>query len=302
MSDLVQGLSQALNKQAWIDRIGKPLQNAILSIYKKGGETGQKAADFMHGTWLGHPLHPVLTDVPIGAWTAAVALDMLDAANGESSPGLSTAADTAVGIGVAGAVGAAVTGFTDWTHLTGESRRTGFVHAALNVASLGFFIGSLVARGGRNRSAGRTYALIGYTIAGISAYLGGDMVYRQKIGVDHSPNEDYVDDFIPVIPLGQLEENRLTLAHAGETPLVLLRQGEKVFALANTCSHLGGPLAEGELSLAEEDCPAVSCPWHGSRFNLANGEILNGPTTYPQPVFETRVVAGHVEVRRRKES
>jgi nitrite reductase/ring-hydroxylating ferredoxin subunit len=299
MTDIIQEINQVLKRQVWLDPAGTSLQKFIQGLYQRGGETGRKIADFFHGTWLGHPLHPVLTDVPIGAWTVAVTLDRFDNGKGD---GIGAAADAAVGIGVASAAASAVAGFTDWTHLTGESRRTGFAHALLNTAALGFFIGSLVARKKRDRGSGRLLALIGYSVAGFSAYLGGDLVFRQKVGVDHSPNDIAVKDFTPVIALAQLSENQLTLAKVEDVPLAVLRRGEKVYVLANTCSHLGGPLAEGSLSDTTEGCLTVTCPWHASRFRLADGTVLNGPATYAQPAYEVRIYEGQVEVRRRVES
>src|SRR4029077_19553365 len=103
-----------------------------------GGDAGRRVRDFLHGTWLGHPLHPALTDIPLGAWTTALALD----AAGDRSRGMARAADTAMGVGIAGAVGAAVTGLTDWHHTTGGDRRLGLGHAMLNTAALALYVTS----------------------------------------------------------------------------------------------------------------------------------------------------------------
>jgi nitrite reductase/ring-hydroxylating ferredoxin subunit/uncharacterized membrane protein len=278
-----------------IDEVAQPIQKNIQGLFQRAGQT---AADFLNGVWLGHPLHPVLTDVPLGAWTAAVALDTLEDATGDS--GIGQAADAAVAIGVAGAVGSAVTGLADWQHTTGESRRVGFAHAALNSIALGFFVGSLVARGNRSRGLGQALSLAGFAVAATSALLGGDLVYRQKIGVNHAPDETSAEDFTAVLPEAQLPENQLTRGMLKDTPLVLLRQGERIYALAETCAHLGGPLAEGDLEMDSQGLPIVICPWHGSRFEMASGAVINGPSTFPQPCFEARIRAGQVEVRQQK--
>jgi nitrite reductase/ring-hydroxylating ferredoxin subunit/uncharacterized membrane protein len=300
MSDLVQGMKREINRQAWIDQAAVPLQEAVKKIYASGGQLGQKVMDFMHGAWLGHPLHPVLTDVPIGAWTVAVVLDAVEASSG--SHGMRKAADTAVGLGIAGAVGAAVTGVTEFMHLNGESRRTGFLHAALNTMALGFFIASLAARKDRNRGLGRNLALTGYSVAALSAYLGGDLVFRQKIGVNHAPKDIKAEDFTAVMPVDRLTENQLTRASVNGTEIVLLRRSGQVFVLAQSCAHLGGPLSEGQLSTAKDGHPAVTCPWHGSTFNMATGDVISSPSAYPQPCFEARIFNGQVEVRHREES
>lgn len=298
MPEFIKALDNLFQRFAWIDRAAVPLQKIVNRVLRSGGPLGQKTADALNGVWLGHPLHPVLTDIPIGAWTTAVALDSMEAGTG--SHGIGKAADAAVAIGVAGAVGSAVTGLADWQHTTGETRRMGMVHALLNTAALGLFLASLMARAGRSRGKGRTLALTGYAVAAASAYLGGDMVYRQKMGVNHAPEEENLEvaDFVPVLAEEQLPENRLTIALLNTTPLVLLRRGERVYALAETCAHLGGPLADGSLTTGADGEPVVVCPWHASHFSMESGSVVQGPSAYPQPCFEARIHMGQVEVRR----
>lgn len=294
MSDFVQNLSNLFQSAEKIDTLAKPLQKGVIGFFKALGPLGSRIADFLHGVWLGHPLHPVLTDVPVGAWTAAVVLDAMEASSG--SRGMAKAADTAVALGVAGAVGSAAAGITDWMHLQGESRRTGFTHALLNTVALTFFIGSMAARANRSRGLGRTLALLGYSVAGASAYLGGDLVFRQKIGVNHAPKQIEAPQYTAVLPVEHLPENRLTRAMLGDTPLVLLRRGMTVYALAEVCAHLGGPLADGELDSTSDGRPTVICPWHGSTFDLTSGDVVHGPSAYPQPCLQARINNGQVEV------
>jgi nitrite reductase/ring-hydroxylating ferredoxin subunit/uncharacterized membrane protein len=299
MPDFVQSLGRMFLQAEQIDQAAKPLQSAVSSLFQKAGPVGQKFADFLNGVWLGHPLHPVLTDVPIGAWTAAVALDAMEAASGND--GVGKAADAAIGLGVAGAVGSAVTGLADWQHTVGETRRVGFTHALLNTVALGFFLASMVQRKNRNRGMGRTLAMVGYGIAATSAYLGGDMVFRQRMGVNHAPDEDEIkiQDWVPVLAADQLSENQLTLAMLTNIPLVLLRREGRVYAMAETCAHLGGPLADGKVVDGENRRPVVVCPWHGSHFDMETGSVVQGPSSYPQPCFEARIHNGQVEIRQR---
>ena len=299
MPEYIRSLSRFFRRETWLDQIAIPLQKTVSRLLRRGGPVRDTISDVLNGAWLGHPLHPVLTDIPIGAWTAAVALDSMEAGSGR--PGIGKAADAAVAIGVAGAVGSAVTGLSDWQYTTGETRRIGLVHAALNTAALTLFVGSLFARSGHNRSLGRSLALLGYSIAGASAYLGGDLVFRHKIGVNHAPKEEEisVNDFVPVLAVDQLPEDKLTIALLVNTPLVLLRQGDQVYALAETCAHLGGPLADGKLAYTPEGEPVVACPWHDSHFRMVDGAVVQGPSAYPQPCFEARIHDGQVEVRHR---
>jgi nitrite reductase/ring-hydroxylating ferredoxin subunit/uncharacterized membrane protein len=297
LSNLVPFLSKYFNRETWMDRFAGPTQNFVTKVFKSGGVVGQKIANLLNGTWLGHPLHSVLTDIPLGAWTAAITLDAIEASTGRR--GIGRAADTVIALGVAGAAGSAITGITDWQHTVGESRRIGFVHGLLNTVSLGLFIASMAARGDGKRGLGRMLALTGFGVVTASAYLGGDLVYRLRIGVDHSPQSSDIKtrDYVPVMAADQLPQNRLSHAMLKDTPLVLLRRGEQVYALAATCAHLGGPLPEGNLEITPDGAPVVVCPWHGSRFDMQTGAVLDGPSAYPQPCFDARIRDGQVEVR-----
>jgi uncharacterized membrane protein len=162
-----------------IDKVAKPLSKAVRDAYEAAGPTGRQIKDALHGKWLGHPLHPVLTDVPLGAWTTALALD----AAGSGDPGMRRAATFAIGVGLAGAVGAAVTGLTDWSETGGSARRAGLVHGLLNVTATALMATSFIARKNGDHDDGRVCAWTGYAIALGAAYLGGDLVFRQGVGV-----------------------------------------------------------------------------------------------------------------------
>lgn len=299
MSLAVKELKDMLRRQTWIDRFAIPLQKAVQGFYQRTGRLGTFLADFLNGAWLGHPLHPVITDVPIGSWIAAVVLDGLEASTGKR--GFGRSADTAVSIGVASAVSAAAAGLTDWQHLQGESRRTGLLHATFNSLALIFFLGSLASRKNKQRALGRSLALAGLALSGAGAYLGGDLVFRQKVGVNHAPENLRQPEFKPVLAVSDLPEDQPTRAMLKDTPLVLVRRGQQVYALAESCAHLGGPLAKGELSSGEAGIPQITCPWHGSIFAMDSGRVVRGPSAYPQPCLEARIMNGQVEVRVRAE-
>jgi nitrite reductase/ring-hydroxylating ferredoxin subunit/uncharacterized membrane protein len=279
----------ALARQKWLGRASDAVQQAVQRIFEAGGATAQPIADFLHGTWLGHPLHPVLTDVPIGAWTAAVLLDGLDMVGEQDyAPG----ADAAIALGLAGAVGAAISGLTDWKDLDARPQRIGLLHGALNLGATALFGVSLVMRRSGARAAGRGTALAGYFVAAAAAYLGGDMVYRDQAGVSHTRPVWKPLKYAPVLPDTELAEGELRRVQVGERRIVLARQDAHIYALDERCSHLGGPLADGKL---EDGC--IQCPWHGSRFALEDGHPVDGPATIAQPWFETRVRNGQIEVR-----
>ena len=280
----------ALADQPWLDRPAKALQGAIQAAYEAGGPAGRAVKNFLHGVWLGHPLHPVITDVPVGAWTAALALDALEVTTRKR--GFGAAADVSIGVGVLSALAAAVAGLTDWQHVGGRARRVGLVHAVTNVIATGLFGASWLMRRGNNRAGGRQFSLLGYLVAMVGGYLGGHLVFAQRIGVNHATDEVGPEEFTPVMPVAELTDGRLRKAEVRGVAVLLVRRGDRIRAMVEKCAHLGGPLSEGWMV---ED--SVVCPWHQSRYRLEDGKVLDGPSTYDQPCFETRVRNGQVEVR-----
>jgi len=278
-----------IDEQEWMKPVEKGLQKLIHKGFHFRG--GRQLKNFLHGTWIGHPLHVILTDVPIGAWTAAIVFDALDGMT--TRPRYRSAADTAVGIGLVGALGAAATGLTDWQDIDPPARRIGLVHGLLNVASVALFGGSLLARHKGRRTSGKSLAVLGYAVSAVAARLGGNLVYGQKIGVDHTAEDKLPQEFTAVLPDADLREDKPFRTEHDGTPILLIRRGQQIYALAETCSHLGGPLSEGAL-----DGDVIQCPWHGSRFSIRDGHVVDGPAVHPQPCLETRIRDGQIEIRR----
>jgi len=181
-----------IEQQPWLAELGETLQPGVREILENLGEG---VNDLLHGKWLGHPLHPVLTDVPVGAWTAALVIDALELMSGND--GIGDAADLAVGVGLAGAVGAAVTGAADWSETDGRARTIGVAHAALNVAATTLYVTSLVMRRSGSRRAGIGVSLLGYAIASASAYLGGHLVFGESIGVEGTAAGEWTERYLP---------------------------------------------------------------------------------------------------------
>lgn len=279
-------LTQVADQPA-LDPIAEPLSHAVRDVFASAGRSGERAKDALHGVWLHHPLHPVFTDVPIGAWTAALALDA--SANGD--PGMRRAATFAIGVGLLGAVGAAVTGLTDWSETQGRARRVGLVHGLLNIAATSLMTAAFFQRQRNSHANGRACAWSGFAIASASAYLGGDLVYAQRIGVTHADVE-MPEEFTPVADSSALAENTMMRARAADADVLLARQQGRVCALVHSCAHLGGPLSEGTLKEG-----SVVCPWHGSEFALDDGRVLTGPSTHNQPCPAVRENNGRIEVK-----
>jgi nitrite reductase/ring-hydroxylating ferredoxin subunit/uncharacterized membrane protein len=281
---------QVIDRQHWLEPLAERLQSSLNDAVAAGGPAGQQVANALHGVWLGHPLHPVLTDLPIGSWTVAAVLDAFEEVSGNRA--FARGADAAIGLGVVGALGAAVTGLTDWRHTDNRARRIGLTHGLLNTGALALYTTSLILRRLNARKAGRGVAMLGYLVANAAGYLGGHLVFGEQVGVDHTASQLPPSEFTAVLRAAELPENELRRVTADGMPVLLLRRGERIYAIAETCSHLGGPLSEGQL----EDL-SVTCPWHGSRFALEDGRVIDGPATFPQPCFETRVQDGQIEVR-----
>ena len=274
----------------------KPLEEKIQkaidkALYANGNPGAQKVRNFLNGTWLGEPLHVVLTDVPIGAWTVAMVFDALEMINSRYEFAL--AADTSIAIGLAGAAGAAITGVTDWSDVDPPARRLGLIHGLLNIGATALFATSLILRKRKARSEGRGFAALGYALMSFSAHLGGKMVYEHRVGVDRTAGEIFPENFTAVLPESKLPDNTPTRAMHQGVPILLVRRGERLFAMAETCSHFSGPLSEGKL-----DGDSIVCPYHSSRFALTDGRVLDGPAVHPQPCLEVRARDGQIEVRR----
>ena len=260
-----------------LDEISEPVQGAVKAV-------PQPVRNVLDGVWFGNPLHPALTDVPIGAWSAAFVLDLAG----------SPAADQALGVGILGAVPTALTGLNDWSHLKDDSKRIGTVHALLNSTALVLNVASYVARRDGHRGFGRVLSGVAYAGTLFSAHLGGHLSFGLGVRVNRTAFENPRDRYAPVCDESELNGGRLVGVELEGEAVVVSRSAEtgEVCAIAATCSHLGGPLADGD-----RDGDVVVCPWHGSKFDLCTGEVRGGPAVYPQPRYETRVRSGKVEIR-----
>jgi nitrite reductase/ring-hydroxylating ferredoxin subunit/uncharacterized membrane protein len=243
--------------------------------------------DALSGTWLGHPVHPLLTDVPIGAWTSALLLDLLGGESGRD------AARTLIGVGIVASVPTALAGASDFADTAGGERRVGVLHAACNSLALLAFAGSWLVR--RKGHGGVGLGMLGGAAVAAGGFLGGHLSYALGVGVDNTIFEHLPDGWTPILAADELEEGKPVKAEVSGVPVVVVREGGRITALANTCTHRGGPLDEGEV---RGDC--ITCPWHGSTFRLEDGEVATGPAVYRQPALEVRETkTGKIEVRPR---
>ncbi len=274
-------LVKRIERAEVLDRIAKPVQQLVSRCVRP---TAMRNA--LSGTNLGHPLHPLLTDLPIGMWSAAAAVDALGGPAGES------AADLLVGAGIAAAVPTALSGFNDWSDTYGPDTRVGLVHAAANSAALVMYTASFAARKLGRRGAGRALGFAGLATLTVGGYIGGYLSFVKGVNVNHTAFEERPTDWTTVAADEDLHDGATLKVDAGGASVMLHRRDGRLHALASTCTHMGGPLDEGNIA---DGC--VTCPWHGSVFQLSDGAVVRGPASTPQPMYETRVLDGEIQVR-----
>jgi len=247
--------------------------------------------DAISGTWLGHALHPLLTDLVIGAFVSATLLDVLGADEDGKS------AERLIAVGILAYPPTAVTGTSDWADSElGDPRvrRVGLLHAAANAVSLTLYASSLVARRRGSRGRGKLLGLGGATALGAAGYLGAHMSFVQGVGVDQTVFDPGPVEWTDAAESGGVPAGQLCRVVVDDAPVLLLRHPDGVHAMHDRCSHRGCALSGGEI-----DGEVVVCPCHGSRFRLRDGAIERGPATAPQPAYETRESGGRIEIRRR---
>jgi nitrite reductase/ring-hydroxylating ferredoxin subunit/uncharacterized membrane protein len=239
--------------------------------------------NFLNGTWLGHPVHSVVTDVPIGALTVSVIADLI---------GQPLVADVAMLLGVLALVAAAVTGLADYTEVDGTARNRATVHGTLMVVTLVLYAISLAIRAGNppDRLVAIVLAVAGYLLLALAAAIGGDLVYLIGTNVNRHAWRGAGTKWV-ALELGGLPDipqGGPTKVRAGINDLVVVREGDRILALHAQCAHAGGPLPDGTLVGGDR----IECPWHGSRFELVNGHVARGPAMYDQPAYEVRRAEG----------
>ena len=274
-------------QSGWARPLGDFNKRWIGAIYRPLGPI----EDLAHGHWLGHPVHAATTDIPIGALTVTIVLDLL---------GQRYAADVALVIGILAMLASAVVGAADYSDTDGTALQRATIHSTIMVVALVVYLVSLAMRAGdpADRSVPVVLSILAYLILLAGAWVGGDVVYVLGNMVSRHAFRGAGAKWLPLeieggLGLADLPEGQPVRGKLGINNLVLLRQGETVNALHETCAHAGGPLAQGKVV---DGC--IQCPWHGSRFRLSDGLAQRGPTVYDQPRYEVRTGESGLEARR----
>jgi len=280
---------------AWVDQLGwlRSLNDWLTGALAPVRERYQDnlALELMHGgRWVGHPLHPALSDLPVGLWTGATLLDFTDhrpaPEAGVDAAGILSAA------GIAGACGAALTGLSDWTVSNEQDRRVGLFHGLLNTVALGLQCASLGTRMAGHRSTARALGVASLTVTGAAAYIGGHLVFTKGVMVNRVGWAVGPRRWVRALPEADVPDDTPVAVEAEGRQVMLYRHGGSLYALDNVCSHAGGLLSRGTVTGL-----TVTCPLHGSRFALADGSVGRGPASQPQHGLRTRIRNGWIEVR-----
>jgi len=279
--NILQQVARRLERLEALDKVAKPLAGAVGRAVRP-----RVVRNLLSGTDLGHPLPPMLTDLPIGAWVMSAPLD---AAGGPAAEG---AADLLVTAGVVAAVPTAAAGLNDWSDTAGPETRVGLVHAAVNTTALSLYLASVVAGARGRRRGGKALGLAGLGVLPGGGYLGGHLCFVLGVEVNRTAWEQRPQQWTPVLADTELADGELCRADAGGVPVLLYRTDGTVYAPASTCTHMGGPLQEDTIS---DGC--VTCPWPGSTFRFADGSIVHSPASTPEPCYQMRIQNGRIEVR-----
>ena len=267
-----------------------PAADRLAALVSKPLSASTSLRNLLSGTAAGHPLHPMLVVVPLGSWLGASYLDLVGGKAGQA------AATKLVGLGVASAIPAALAGTNDWMDTQLAERRVGFVHALGNEVALALYTGSWLARRRQRRALGVGLAAAGALLLGVTGWLGGHLSYARGVGVDTTAFDHASDEWTDVLAEADLVDEQPTLVYDGKVPVLLVRTGGELYAIADRCTHRGGPLHEGELS---DGC--VVCPWHASKFRVSDGQVLAGPATRGQRAYQVRTRYGSIQLRRTDE-
>ncbi|HEX6349892.1 MAG TPA: Rieske 2Fe-2S domain-containing protein [Candidatus Dormibacteraeota bacterium] len=282
-----------VRSQGWLEPVGDFIQKVVGAVYAPLGAPGRYLKDLLHGTRvLGHPLHPALTDVPLGAWVVGVTADLLH----YPIPSLPTAVgDVGIGFGLIAGLGSAISGYTDHHETFGQERRVATLHGLLMTLVLVVMTVSVALRwkgGAGGHGLAVLLALVGVLLAVTGAYFGGHLVFGIGTMVNHNAFAVGPEETVVVGKATDFGEGMLKLVQAGDMPVLITRVSGKLYAIANTCSHAGGPLNEGSL-----DGDVVTCPWHSSKFCVRDGAVRGGPATFAQPALTVEEAHGQVKVK-----
>ncbi len=283
-------LVTAVTRWRWLQAVNDSVSAVVQPLYERYRDN--PAIELMHGgRWVGHALHPALSDLPIGMWSGTLVLDMLGK---DVAPdgGRLDAAGALSAAGLAAAAGTVATGVTDWTVSDGEDRKVGLFHGLLNLAGVTLQGASLAARLAGHRRSAQVLNASSLTVIGAAAYLGGHLVLGRAVMVNRVAGFTGPNRWVRAVREEDLPDGAVAGVEVEGRRVLVHRSDGELHAIDDTCSHAAGLLSRGEIS----GC-VVECPLHGSRFDVRDGRVVRGPAQRTQPVLPARKRNGWIEVR-----
>ena len=275
---------------AQLEELALNLAHTVHKAVLNGGNGARETADLLHGIWLGHPLHPALTDLVVGAWTLGTLFDLISLRDHNQQ--VERIADTLTTVGNYAALPTILSGLTDFSTIPDPAAKTALTHALFNGAGFALQVASARARHEGDRKRATSFSAVAMILMSAGAYLGGHLVYNKKVGVKQSDEATEPQEWTPTLELTKIREGEPRRVEVAGHPVLLYRARGSLWAIGAVCPHAGGPLEQGKFF---DGC--VQCPWHDSVFALQDGSVVHGPSTYPVQHYEVRVQNGMVEVR-----
>jgi nitrite reductase/ring-hydroxylating ferredoxin subunit/uncharacterized membrane protein len=286
-------IDRIVRRQGWLEGPAELIQQVVGTFYRLLGPLGPPLKDLLHGaSVLRHPLHPAVTDVPLGAWLTAVVLDYVAHFTARVP---TEAGDIALAIGIIGSLVAVASGLTDYHETNGHERRTAVLHGLTMIVVVGVICLSLGLRWWGSfelHAAAVGVATFGLVLSMLGMYVGGHLTFGMGTMVNRNAFAEGPEQYVLVGPSGDFPEGQLRRGDAAGMPVLVVRLDGRLTGIAAVCSHAGGPLDEGTLTGS-----VVTCPWHGSRFSVRDGSVHRGPSSFAQPVFDVREEDGEVAVK-----
>jgi nitrite reductase/ring-hydroxylating ferredoxin subunit/uncharacterized membrane protein len=273
-------------------RISNATAKLLDAFFSALGRPGKLFQDFLNGAWLGHSLHPVVVDVVVGGSTVALLLQLL---TWLTPAEVRTALVWTVALTWLAGVSAIVTGLTDFKDTAkGDERNLVGLHGLINIVAILALIGAFAALLADADGVAGWLIVAGFLILSVGAFIGGHVVFKYGYMVNRNAfaRGKAAKEFTAVLPTAELAEETPTQAMLGTTALVVVRRGDLVFALKDTCSHAGAPLSKGQLK-----GDTIVCPSHASAFRLRDGAVRHGPSSTRQVAYRARINGDQVEVQ-----
>ena len=287
-------IGRVVRRQSWLEPLSNFTQKVVGGTFRALGPLGRPVRNLLAGTWLlKHPLHPLLTDVPVGAWTVGVIADYA-AHFTHSIP--ESAGDVALIVGFLVALLTLITGYTDFFDTFGLERRFGCAHGLLMTLVVGVDGVSVLLRWLGSASlhplaVGLSTAA--YAVLAVGAWIGGHVVFAIGYNVNRNAFvESGPDDWTAAGSATDVPAEGMIAVDVAGMRVLLARDQGRICALSDTCTHVGAPLHEGTLAAG-----VITCPWHASRFRLGDGRCVGAPATQDLPQLLVREVDGNVEVK-----